>query len=100
MEYVKSVFNVMNWNVAELHPDMGLDLNVKPFDNRSDRRALPWQFNVQVKGRASASASRAEPHVVVKGQSVTDWLADQIPVLIVLCQVTGYRVEAALLAPE
>jgi|ERR1017187_9598309 hypothetical protein len=60
-----------------------------------NRRALPWQFNVQVKGRASGSASRSKPHVVVKGQSVTDWLADQIPVLIVLCQVTGYRVEAA-----
>ena len=40
MEYVKSVFNVMNWKVAELHPDMGLDLNVKPFDNRSESQGL------------------------------------------------------------
>jgi hypothetical protein len=30
LDYVERIFNLMNWNAATLHPDVGLDLNVKP----------------------------------------------------------------------
>jgi predicted NACHT family NTPase len=36
-----------------------------------------------------------EPCITLHGSSVSDWLADQLPVLLVFCQVTGQRVASA-----
>jgi hypothetical protein len=55
---VKDVLNELNWICNPLIEDFGIDFHVKVFESTGRRRALPWEFYVQVKGTTRLQRNR------------------------------------------
>jgi hypothetical protein len=95
MNYVRSVFNSMNWNPNPVETDFGVDLHVKVFDKMT-RTSLPWEFKVQVKGTEKLKITDNE--VVYNGidsDHICDWISGHLPVLFVVCHVKNNTVIAS-----
>lgn len=98
VNYVREVFNDMNWSVNPLSDeDFGADLHVQPF-NSVKRTPLGREFNVQIKGRTRPRIANREALCPVRTGHVRSWLDSQLPLLLVLCEVqrdAGSRVTRA-----
>ncbi len=95
MNYVRNVFNSMNWNPNPVETDFGVDLHVKVFD-KTTGESLPWEFKVQVKGTEHLKITDTE--VLYRGvdtNHICDWISGHLPVLFVVCHVKNSIVVAS-----
>jgi hypothetical protein len=92
---VKQVLNELNWVANELFEDFGIDLHVKVFESSDSRRALPWEFHIQVKGTTALQRSKGLVLHSVDTEHLGDWQASLLPVLFLVYDVNtagGYWV--------
>lgn len=92
---VKEVLNDLNWVVNPLVEDYGVDLHVKTFEPDGERRALPWEFYVQVKGRTRVRHTGEAVAFAVDTGHLRDWYDARLPVVLVVVDVpqrVGYWV--------
>jgi len=90
---VREVLNELNWVSNPLSEDFGIDLHVKVFESTGQRRALPWEFYVQVKGTTRLACDKESVRFNIDTQHLRDWSESRLPVLLVVCDViqnTGY----------
>jgi Domain of unknown function (DUF4365) len=86
---VKDALNELNWVCNPLIEDFGIDLHVKVFESAGQRRALPWEFYVQVKGTTEIRRDCADVLVSIDTAHLRDWSESRLPVLLVVCDVLG-----------
>ncbi len=84
---VKDVLNELNWVCNPLIEDFGIDLHVKVFESAGQRRALPWEFHIQVKGSKRLRRDGAFVFFRVDTAHLRDWSESRLPVLFVVCDV-------------
>lgn len=84
---VEDILNEANWVSNRLYRDFGIDLHVKVFESLRSRKAMPWEFHIQVKGRKALYISNNQISFSIDTEHLKDWYESQLPVLFVICDV-------------
>ena len=89
--FVEEIFNEANWVCNRLYRDFGVDLHVKVFESAKSRKAMPWEFHVQIKGTRHLRISKSHIHFVIDTEHLKDWYEALLPVLFVICDVQNSK---------
>lgn len=84
---LKEAFNELNWICNPFIEDFGIDFHVKAFESTAPRRALPWEFYVQVKGTLNLRRSDGVVLFPIDTAHLRDWQDARLPVLLVVYDV-------------
>lgn len=89
---VEDILNEANWVSNRLFHDFGIDLHVKVFESAESRKAMPWEFHIQVKGTERLRVSKEQIHFVIDTDHLKDWYETMLPVLFTVCDVKKKKV--------
>ena len=89
VDLVKQVLNELNWVCNPLIEDFGIDLHVKVFESGGERRALPWEFYIQVKGTTRLRRDAGSVLFTIDTPHLRDWSESRLPVLFVVCDTVS-----------
>jgi hypothetical protein len=84
---MEAILNKANWVSNRLHKDFGVDLHVKVFESGEPRKAMPWEFHIQVKGTERLRVSRRQVRFAIDTDHLYDWYETTLPVLFTVCDV-------------
>jgi hypothetical protein len=85
--WLKEACNELNWVCNPLIEDFGIDFHVKAFESTAQRRALPWEFYVQVKGTTNLRRGDGVVLFPIDTAHLRDWQDARLPVLLVVYDV-------------
>jgi hypothetical protein len=86
--FVERILNDTNWVSNRLYRDFGIDLHVKAFETSDTRRALPWEFHMQVKGTERLRHVDTFASLSIDTVHLCDWYEAALPVLLIVCNVS------------
>jgi hypothetical protein len=86
---VKDVLNELNWVCNPLIEDFGIDFHVKVFESDGERRALPWELYIQVKGTTRLRRDAKFALFTIDTPHLRDWSESRLPVLFVVCDTVA-----------
>ena len=76
---LKEACNELNWVCNPFIEDFGIDFHVKAFESTAQRRALPWEFYVQVKGTMHMRRSDGVVLFPIDTAHLRDWQDARLP---------------------
>jgi hypothetical protein len=81
------LLNNLNWVCNPLLEDFGIDFHVKAFESKGQRRSLPWEFHVQLKGTTRLRYKGDIIPFPIDTSHLNDWYESPLPVLFVVYDV-------------